>query len=321
MTVARAPQNAPFEIGGESVEPGTTRQLDLAIARLPTYTRINVPIVVKHGRAPGPSVWISAAVHGDELNGIQIIQQVLERLKKVKIAGTVIAVPVVNVFGFIHQSRAFPDGRDLNRMFPGSAKGSLAARVAKLFMDEVVSKCAFGLDLHTGSGHRANLPQIRGNLDDETTLELAMSFGAPVTLHAKLRDGSLRDAASRLGIPVLLYEAGESQRFDRDSIDIGVAGVLRALDHLGVTPNMGPPADRVTCLARESKWMRARRGGLLRLTCELGETVQKGAVLGSVGDPFSDRVVKVKAPNAGVVIGQTHNPVVYQGDALVHIAT
>lgn len=315
----QAARRGPFEIAGERIPAGKFRRLELPVGRLPTRTQIAIPLTVLHGKNDGPVLWLSAAIHGDELNGIEIIRRVLGRLKAREISGTVLAAPVVNAFGYIAQSRALPDGRDLNRSFPGSARGSLAARLAHLFMTEIVRRCQYGVDLHTAGHHRANLPQVRANLDDPETARLAEAFGAPVRIHSALRDGSLRQAASRLGIPILLYEGGEAQRFDETAISTGVDGVLRVLAALGIfhgeIRTAGPSP-----IARKSTWVRASRAGLCHLDVDLGARVGKGQRLGEITDTFGDERFAIKSPREGLVVGITRNPVVVRGDALVHLA-
>ncbi len=310
------------EIGGRQIEPGQRVRFKIPVARLPTETWMSLPIEVVHGRQPGARLWISAAVHGDEINGVEIIRRVLERLDPAVLSGTVIAVPIVNVFGFIGQSRYLPDRRDLNRSFPGAARGSLAARLAHLFMTEVVEGCTHGIDLHTGSNHRANLPQIRANLRDAETRRCAEAFAAPVMMDSQTRDGSLRQAATASGIHVLLYEAGEPLRFDAQAIEIGTRGVLRVLVALG----MAPPSEQAA-VARpsvevgQSTWVRARRGGILRLRVKLGERVAANEKVGTIADTFGDDSVLVRAPFAGLVIGATTNPLVNQGDGILNLAS
>ena len=231
---------------------------------------LSLPVTVIHGCEPGPRLWLSAAIHGDELNGVEIIRRVLEQVKPKTLKGAIIAVPIVNVFGFIEQSRYLPDRRDLNRSFPGSKRGSLASRLAHLFIQEIVSHSTHGIDFHTASNHRMNLPQIRANLDRPETLACASAFGAPVLLHSAVRDGSLRQAVAKRGIPVLLYEAGEALRFNEDAIQMGVQGTLQVMMHLGmVTGASTPPAQ--SQLFRESKWVRASHSGIFRRVVELGE--------------------------------------------------
>lgn len=311
---------APFEIGGTLVRPGTRKDLGLPITRLVTGDEVSFPLRVLHGRTDGPTVWLSAAIHGDEVCGVEIIRRVLEELDPKRLAGTVIAVPIVNVYGFINGDRYLPDRRDLNRSFPGSPRGSLASRIAHLMMTEVVAKCSVGIDLHTGSDHRTNLPQIRGDLDDQRTRELAETFGAPVIYHARIRDGSLRHAAAEAGATVLLYEAGEAWRFDEWAIVAGVAGVRRVLADLSIfdyaddVDGDAPPIE-----VRKSSWVRATRTGIVHMECELGAAVAAGERIAVISDSFGKRLSVTKAHRTGIVIGRTEAPLVNRGDALVHI--
>jgi predicted deacylase len=258
-------------------------------------------------------------VHGDEIAGVEIIRRVLRQVKPASLQGTVIAVPVVNVFGFINQSRYLPDRRDLNRSFPGSPRGSLAGRLAHLFMTEVVEGCTHGIDLHTGSAHRRNLPQVRGNLADPEIRRIACAFGAPVMIHSKLRDGSLREAATRRGIATLLYEGGGPFRFHEDAVAVGVQGVLRVMTALGMG-EYAEPCRQACAEAGTSFWVRARRSGLFRPEVKLGETVESGQRLGAIDDTLGDLSLPVRAPEAGMVIALAMNPLVSQGDAMAHLA-
>ncbi len=309
-----------FEIGGTQVKPGTRARLNLPMSRLPTGSETGLPVVVVRGSSPGPCVWMSAALHGDELNGVEIIRSVLERINARQFSGTLIAVPVVNVFGFLNESRYTPDRRDLNRSFPGSAKGSLASRIAKLFMTEIVARCDLGIDLHTGSDNRTNLPQIRGNMRDKQTFELARAFAAPVMMHSKNREGTLRKAATKLGKTVLLFEGGEPMRLDDQVIEVGREGVLKVFDYLGMREYDRPVVGMHSMFVGRTSWVRAKRAGVLRLFRNMGELIEKGEVLGSIEDILGSTSTKVKSPCDGVIIGQGLNPVVYQGDALIHIA-
>jgi uncharacterized protein len=319
-TAARTARNQPIDIAGTTVAPGRRQLVEVPVARLPTATRLSLPIMVLNGQRPGPKLWLSAVVHGDELNGLEIIRRVLEVVRPRRLAGTLLAVPVVNVFGMVTETRYLPDRRDLNRSFPGSAKGSLAAQLANLFMTNVVAACEMGIDLHTGSDHRFNLPQIRGDLEDPTTLRLAHAFGAPVSVHAPLRDGSLREACRRRGIPVVVYEGGESDRFNETAISAGVDGVLRVLAELGMrTSDPSPPA-AATTVVRHTQWVRARRAGILRSPVRAGQRVAKGDVLGIIADAVGDSRATMKAPFDAVVIGHTQHPLVNRGDALWHLA-
>jgi predicted deacylase len=309
----------PFELGGEVVRPGQRLRFDLPAALLPTRTQLHLPLIVVHGSRPGPRLWLSGAVHGDELNGVEIIRQVLDRISDPLPRGTLLAVPIVNVFGFIGQSRYLPDRRDLNRSFPGSPKGSLASRIAHLFLTEIVSRCTHGLDLHTASQDKSNLPQVRGNLDDPETLRCARAFGAPVMAHSSVRNGSLRAAAARRGIPVLVYEGGEPQRFNQGAIAVGVKGVLGVMRELGMIARKSASRRPPSMVVRESSWIRARKGGLLRLESNEGDLVGERQRIGTISDPFGSESLTLRAPFRGIIIGQTNNPVVHGGDAVVHL--
>lgn len=310
-----------FEIAGKRVLAGTRTIIDLPLPKLNTQTEMNMSLHVIHGKKPGPTLFISAAVHGDELNGIEIIRRLLVRRGLSNIAGTLVAIPVVNSYGLIQHSRYLPDRRDLNRSFPGSEKGSLAARLANLFVEEIISKCTHGIDLHTGAVHRSNLPQIRADLDDEETKRLAEEFGVPVLINASLRDGSLRAACKEHNIPVLLYEAGEALRYDEISIRVGVNGIVNVMRALGMLPPVkrkNISAEQST--ARKSVWVRATESGMMRTAVKLGKYVAKGELLGYIDDPYSGAVEKVYSTHEGVVIGRLELPQVHEGDAIYHIA-
>lgn len=310
--------NEPITVGNATVRPGRKMQVELPFARVVTGATESLPVKVINGRSAGPNIWLSAAIHGDELNGIQIIRRVLRDLDAKTLRGAVIAVPIVNPLGFITQSRYLPDRRDLNRSFPGSARGSTASRLAHLFMEQVVAHCSVGIDLHTATNHRINHPQIRANLDDPATLRLARAFGAPFSIHARLRDGSLRQAAAERQKTVLLYEAGQAHRFDEDAIEQGVVGVMRTLRAMGMIDARLPRA-QPTRLIRRTKWIRARRGGIADIEVDLGEHIETGQVVASISDAFGTRPARVIAPEAGWVLARSQRPLVNSGDTLVHI--
>jgi uncharacterized protein len=306
-------------IGEHRIPRGERARFDLPIARLATGSPVGLPVEVVHGRRPGPRVWLSGAIHGDELNGIEIIRRVLAECSPRRLTGTLVAVPIVNVFGFVTGSRYLPDGRDLNRSFPGSPRGSLGARIAHLFMREVVAGSQVGIDLHTGSADRTNLPQIRADLSDPETRDLARAFGPNIAIQAALRDGSFRAAAVAKGARVLVYEGGEPRRFNREAVDRGVNGVLRVLVALGMRGS-APPFRGPVPLSRRTSWHRAGRSGLFRSEVEPGDRVQKGDRLGVIQDAFGSRPLRVRARAGGIVIGLTLQPHVNRGDALVHVA-
>ena len=321
----RAPAAEPFAFEGRTFAPGTRGTVDVPFGVLSNHTPLNMAVQVVHGRRAGPTVFVSAAIHGDEVIGVEIVRRLLSGLDPSKLRGTILAVPIVNALGFLEQSRYLPDRRDLNRSFPGHPGGSLASRLANLFMEKVVARCRIGIDLHSAAIHRTNLPQLRISPVREETRRLADAFGAPVVLRSNLRDGSLRAAARDRGVDVLLYEAGEGLRFDDVAVRAGTTGilrVLRALDMLpargaGVPTAKGPPAVHAT----SSAWTRAPEAGLVRIYRDIGAIVAEGEVLGIVADPFGELEHEVRARNAGIVIGRATMPVVNAGDALFHIAT
>ena len=315
------PGGGVLTIGGTPCPPGASTHVELPVGRLPTETWLKVPVEVVRGARPGPTLWLTAAIHGDELNGVEVIRRVLAKLHVEKLRGTLIAVPIVNVFGFNARSRYLPDRRDLNRSFPGSPGGSLASQLAHLLMTEVVRHADVGLDLHTGSDHRFNWPQIRADLGDPETLRLAEAFGAPVTMFSAVRDGSLRGAATALGKPVLLYEAGEPLRFDGESLEVGARGVLNVMRALDMLPPRKTPAEPAAASIRidESRWVRAKRSGIFRPVANLGARVKKGDKLGLIADAFGRNRSALKASFDGVVIARANNPLVHRGDGVVHL--
>lgn len=317
-------KNKALTIDGVTIKPGEKKVIELPIAKLYTNTNLTIPIQVICGKVNGPRLFISAAIHGDELNGIEIIRRLVKTKDLKNLRGTLIVIPVVNVFGFIQHSRYLPDRRDLNRCFPGSKRGSLAARLAHTFLEEIVSQCDYGIDLHTGAIHRSNLPQIRANLDDEETRVLAEAFSVPVLLNANLRDGSLRQAASEYGVKVLLYEAGEALRFDELSIRAGTRGILHVMRKLNMlSPRKKKTKPHDPFIARSSSWERATESGLLRSIAPLGMRVKKDDLLGVISDPsdmFDSTEYEVRAQFDGLIIGKSNIPLVNEGDAIFHIA-
>lgn len=311
----------PIVINGFEVAPGSRETIDLPVAKLYTHTMLAMPLHVVNGKRDGPRLFVSGAIHGDELNGVEIIRRLLKLPALKRLRGTLIAIPIVNVHGFLDRSRYLPDRRDLNRSFPGHERGSLASRVANLFMEEIVAQCTHGIDLHTGGLNRSNLPQIRANLDDAETTRLAEAFGTPVLINANIRDGSLRQAAVEQGIPMLLYEAGEALRFDEVSIRAGVNGIIHVMRALGMLPAVRKrKVQYKPVIARSSSWVRSSESGILRAMVTLGTQVEKETLLGVVADPFGEREVEIRAPYKGIIVGRSNLPLVHEGEALFHLA-
>lgn len=312
---------ARFELGGHSVPPGERRDIDLSLGFLSDHTRMHMTVSVLHGRRPGPVMFVSAAIHGDEIIGVEIVRRLAELKALRRLRGTLILVPIVNTYGFLSLSRYLPDRRDLNRSFPGSETGSLAAQLAHTFMSQIVKRADYGIDLHSGAVHRSNLPQIRADLDDPVVAGMARAFGAPIILKANLRDGSLRQAAQDVGCNTLLYEAGEALRFDESAIRIGVKGILGVLRHVGMLAGeKRAKASAEPIRATSSHWLRAPMGGILHTQKTLGAQVSKGEVIGKVSDPLGQTSEDLVARRSGVVVGRTNLPVVNRGDAVFHVA-
>ncbi|MEL6808023.1 MAG: succinylglutamate desuccinylase/aspartoacylase family protein [Pseudomonadota bacterium] len=311
----------PFSIGGQDIAPGTRASVTLPVSALPDHTAVGLNVEVIHGKRAGPVMFVSAAVHGDEVIGVEIVRRLLRTSQLSNLRGTLLVVPIVNSFGFLARSRYLPDRRDLNRCFPGSESGSLGSRLAYIFLHEVVLRCDFGIDLHSAAEHRTNLPQIRVTPRDATTARMARAFGAPVILTSPLRDGSLRGEAAARGTPVLLCEAGEGLRFDEFAVRVGVAGILRVMRDEGMLAAKGIAKARTPSLiCRASTWLRAPVGGLLRTFRAEGEIVEEGDVLAAISDPVGDVETELRAPGPGILIGRAVLPVVNEGDAVFHLA-
>ena len=310
-----------FHICGIEIPAGERRCVDLPVANLYTHTSLNMPVQVVNGRQPGPTLFVSAAIHGDELNGVEIVRRLLAQKSLSRLRGCLIAVPIVNVHGFLDQSRYLPDRRDLNRSFPGSAKGSVASRLAHTFAEQIILQSDYGIDFHTGALHRSNLPQIRANLDDPRTLEMARVFNVPLLINAQVRDGSLRGFAADNNIPTLLFEGGEALRFDEVSIRAGLRGVTNVMRKLDMLPSRKREPDIAEPLiATSTNWVRASASGIVRYKVKLGQRVMKDSVLAIIGDPFGEVATPIEAPCSGIVIGCSNLPLAHEGDALIHIA-
>jgi predicted deacylase len=303
-------------INGIPIAEGESVSTQLRISKLPSGTVIDIPVLVHRSVNPGPVVLLMAGMHGDEVNGIEIIRRMVKGKMLFPIKGTIIAIPILNIYGFLNFSRQVPDGKDVNRSFPGNSSGSLASRVAYRLMKEIIPHIDIGIDYHTGGANRSNYPQIRCKMKEENK-RLAQAFCAPFTLHSPHRKGSLRREASKLGKSILVYEAGESLRFDEKGINIAIEGTRRLLHHLEMVSTSEPTSASVVCT--RTSWIRAQRAGLFRSFVKNGEFVRKSQVLGSITDPYGEMELKLKSPTEGYVIGLNHMPVVNQGDALLHI--
>ncbi len=314
-------ENKDIVVGGQTVSPGEDKLLKISIDRLPTGTLIDIPVYVFNAKKPGPTILVQAGLHGDEINGIEIVRRMLaEKRFRVK-KGAVIAVPILNIFGFIHFSRDVPDGKDVNRSFPGTKTGSMASRMAYHYVTEIMHQIDYGIDLHTGGGQRHNFPQIRYTAEDEKSAELAEVFNAPISFPSKLIKGSFRNAAFRMNKPTVVFEAGESMRFDDYSIVEGMQGISNVLKHFGMIADIVPKyvERNKTIHLNSRRWLRAPTAGMFIPKVTNGSEISKGQVLGIITDTFAKRTKQIKAPFDGYIFCVNHQAVVNQGEALFHV--
>lgn len=306
-------------IQGVRVKPGEKVNLEIPIAKLPTHTLIDLPVFIRSSMVDGPVVLISGGVHGDEINGIATAKKILQAFDEelILLRGTLIIIPLVNIYGFLSNSRTFPDGRDLNRSFPGSKKGSLASRIASILSEDILPLIDFGIDFHTGGRMLSNYPQIRVDFKDRVGLELAKAFGTHYVVHSKHIEKSFRKTAYKSKKHLLVYEGGESMRLDPYAIEEGITGTKRLLHHLEMID--APQISQSTLVLKESRWIRAKASGIFSCTTRLGDFVRKGDLLAQISDPYGQVVVPVKAASNGHIIGVNNNPVVNVGDALIHV--
>ncbi|RED50487.1 succinylglutamate desuccinylase/aspartoacylase family protein [Seonamhaeicola aphaedonensis] len=307
----------------ETIAPGESKEVNFDVANLHTSTSVNVPVIIERSKKPGPTVLFTAGIHGDEVNGVEIVRQLIAKgINKPK-RGTIICIPVINIFGFINLRREFPDGRDLNRVFPGSLKGSLASRVAYKLVNEVIPHVDYIIDFHTGGSGRFNAPQIRIIDGDIELKQLAKIFGAPFVLYSKNLNKSFRNTCYKLNKPLILFEGGKSFHIDNTVTNSGVNGSKRILKHLDMlNPKFKASIPQKECVfIKDSKWVRAKLSGMFKAQIKINSKVQKGDLLGNITDPYGKLNYFVKAQNSGFIINVNESPIVYQGDALFHIST
>jgi predicted deacylase len=312
----------PLVIFGETVLPGESKTIQLEIARLHSTTKLTIPIIVKRSKVEGPVVLFSGGIHGDEFNGIEIVRQLISKKINKPKKGTIICIPIINIYGFINRSRDFPDGRDLNRVFPGSRKGSLASRFAYHIITDIMPLVDYAVDFHAGGASRFNAPQIRLTPNNPDVKVLAEAFHAPFTVFSKNITGSFRSSSEKLNVKMLLFEGGKSLDINHDVAQEGVSGVKRLLNYLDMLdPKHDVPLQKkATIYIERSGWLRAKCSGLLIDHNLVGQFVKKGTLLGMITDPFGKFERKIKAPNDGYVLNANHSPIVYQGDAIYHLS-
>jgi len=321
MPIAKSTKksSANFNIADIDIKPSSRQRVNIDMGSIFDFTEVKMPIEVLRGSKNGPTIFICSTIHGDEIIGIEIVRRILAKLDVKIMSGTLIAIPIVNVFGFNDRSRYLPDRRDLNRCFPGLKNGSLASQLAYKFMQEIVLKSDYGIDIHTGAYNRTNYPQIRTDITNYENWQLAQAFNAPAIVNSNLRDGSLREATSQAKIPMILYEAGEALRFEENAVEIGVEGILRVLESIGMLNKTTRKSRKDIFVAKSSSWIRASQSGICLSKVKLGAVVKKGQILAEISNPFGDNKIAVKATQPGMVIGSSILPLVNKGDAIFHI--
>ena len=309
-----------IKIHQETIALGENKIVSLNTYELPTKTKIEIPIHVFRSQKPGPTILFSAGMHGDEINGIEVLRKIITR-KEIQnlLCGTLIAIPVMNTVSFLYQSRDLPDGRDLNRCFPGTKNGSLGSRIAYDLMKEIIPLVDVGIDFHTGGAKINNYPQLRCTFEDEGSLHIAKLFSPPLIINSVYREGTLRKEASKKNKPILVFEGGESLRFDYQAINEGTNGCLRLLHHFKMMDGDVPPNPYVKL--KKSSWVRAKLSGLFHIAKPNGAYVNKDEVLGAICNPFGQVEARITSPFDGYIVGVNNQPVVNQGDALIHIGT
>ena len=305
-------------IAGNHIQPGEFKEININIARLPSRTQINTPIYVYRSLEDGPVLALTAGMHGDEINGMEIVRRIIDAGHHKILRGTTVCMPIINVYGFLNYSREVPDGKDVNRSFPGSKSGSLASRVAYHLTHDVIPHIDYGVDFHTGGAMRTNYPQVRCMMQEPKNVELANAFHAPFTIDSPFRPHSLRQTAAKKEKNIIVYEGGESLRMDFSAIEQGVEGTLRLMKHLGMI-DTAPPPRQENKIIWNSSWVRARTAGIFHPHINAGDLIEKNQLIGSITDPFGEFREEVKAQVSGYVVGLNNNPVVNAGDALMHI--
>ena len=308
-----------IKIAGITIAPGEEKQIDARIAKLPSRTSIDIPIIISRSKKPGPTLLITGGMHGDEINGIEIVRRIISNKFHKPLIGTVICIPILNVYGFINFSRQTADGgKDMNRCFPGTRHGSLASQLAYRLTQDILPLIDYGIDYHTGGARINNYPQIRAQLDDAKNLELAKAFSPKFMIHSPFREKSFRKEAAKKGKSILVFEGGESLRLRKHAIDEGVNGFLRVMEHLNMRKE-APASNSEPLFIKKSSWIRAKSAGIYHSYCRTGEFVEKGTVIGLITGPYGEFEHKMKAPNSGYAIAINNVPVVNRGDALIHI--
>jgi predicted deacylase len=309
-------------IFNETILPGKSKTINMQIGKLHTMTDLHIPIIVERSKKEGPVVLFTAGLHGDEINGTEIVRKlIVKKINKPK-RGTIICIPVINIFGFVNQTREFPDGRDLNRIFPGSKTGSLASQFAYYILKEILPHIDYAIDFHAGGARRFNAPQIRIVPNNTELKTLSDVFGAPFTLYSNNISGSFRSSCDKMNVKMLLFEGGKSVDINNEVTKEAVEGTKRFLTHFGMLKNKHEiSSPHQTIYIEKSDWIRANFSGMFHGLKQIGSYVIKGELLATISDPFGKVSHKLKAPHAGYLINVNDAPIVYQGDAVFHIST
>ncbi|HET7360762.1 MAG TPA: succinylglutamate desuccinylase/aspartoacylase family protein [Salinimicrobium sp.] len=320
--MASIDENNVLEILGKKVLPGKSATIDLIMAKLYTNTTVDVPIIIERSKKPGPVILITAGIHGDEINGVEVVRQVISKEINKPSKGTIICIPIINVFGFLNMSREFPDGRDLNRCFPGYKNGSLASRFSYQFVHEILPVADFCLDFHTGGASRFNAAQIRVKKGEKELIHYAHVFNAPFTVLSRTINKSYRETCFKNNKPILLFEGGKTMESNKSIAKHGVDGVLRILAHFKMLKSKFEVPDPMaeTVYIEDSSWIRAKYSGMLHVKIPCGKHVEKGEYIATITDPYGKLRHKVKAPNAGYIINVNESPIVYKGNAIFNLS-
>lgn len=313
----------PLVILKETIVAGESKTINMEIAKLHTMTKLKIPIIVERSKLDGPTVLFTACLHGDEINGTEIVRQlIVQKINKPK-RGTIICIPIINIFGFINKTREFPDGRDLNRVFPGSKTGSLASRFAYYILKDIIPHVDYAIDFHAGGASRFNAPQIRIVPENKELKKLSEVFSAPFTLYSKNISGTFRNSCDKLDVKMLLFEGGKSLDINDAITKEAIEGTKRFLTHLDMLNSRKKAIsnENKTIYIEKSNWVRAKHSGLFHGLTAIGSFVKKGDLLATISDPYGKVEHKVKAPHAGFIINVNDAPIIFQGDAIFHIST
>ena len=315
-------KNTALCICNEFIQPGEKANLALQMPDLYSCAPLYMPIKVIHGKNAGPCLLVFSTIDGNEMNGLEIVNRLIESLDGNSINGTIIAVPVMNIYGLTHFPKTMPSGNDLSECFPGKPDGNFGERIAHIFTHELIKKADYCIELDTGALNHNILPQVYCNFDNQKTKQLAKAFQAPVITNVSIEGNNFRQTTESLNIPLLVYQAGEAMRFDENAITLGVNGTINIMRSIDLLPKEEPIAEFSPVFSQDEGWIVSHRFGILRTYVELGQTIKKGEKLGTISDPFSaDKGEHVKAPKEGIIVGINTTPLIHEGLSIFKIAS